>query len=376
MKITDVESFILRLPEVKLIGDALQDVLIIRIHTDEGITGIGEAHTNPFALKAIIDTPSAHISAQGIKDLLVGEDPTRISHLWDKMYRFSQTYGRRGLGIHAISGIDIALWDIAGQVAGQPIHRLLGGARRSEVRTYASDLAPPEPEAPEATVDRALAHVATGFKAVKFGWGALGRDRNADLELIRQIRAGLGPDIDILIDIGLPIPLADAVWYGEAFADERVFFLEEPLAPDDFDGWRRLVATSPTPIATGEKETTRFGFRDLIERGNLRIIQPDVARAGGITECMRIGTIAELGRVQVIPHCWSTDILVAATLHFIATVHDCPYLEFNATANPLKTDLAADPIALVNGIAQVPTKPGLGIELREDTIKRFRIDWP
>jgi L-rhamnonate dehydratase len=370
MRITDVESFILRLPEVRLIGDALQDILIVRVHTDEGITGIGEVHTLPAAAKAIIDAPSAHISAQGLKDLLIGEDPRDIARLWDRMYHFSQTYGRRGLAIHTISGIDIALWDILGKVAGQPVYRLLGGARRRSVDVYASDLAR---DTPEEEIARAQELVAQGYKAVKFGWGTLGGDTDGDIARFARLRQALGPDIDIMVDMGLPVPLQDAVKLGTALAEHRVFFLEEPLSPDDFEGWRRLVAASPTPIATGEKEGTRFGFRDLMERGGLRIIQPDVARAGGLSECMRIAALAEIRGVQVIPHCWSSDILVAATLHFIATLSDCPYLEYNVMDQPLRTDLAVDPIMPVDGRVPVPEKPGLGIELREDTIARFRV---
>ncbi len=370
MRITDIETIVLRLPEVQLIGDALQDLLIVRVHTDESVTGIGEVHTLPLAAKAIIEAPSAHISAQGLKDLLIGEDPRDISRLWDRMYHYSQTYGRRGLAIHTISGIDIALWDILGKIAGQPVYRLLGGARRKMVDVYASDLAR---ATPEAEIERAQELAARGYKAVKFGWGDLGGDTDSDIARFAKLRAALGPDVDIMVDMGLPVPLADAIRLGEALAEQRVFFLEEPLSPDDFEGWQRLVAASPTPIATGEKEATRFGFRDLMERGGLRIIQPDVARAGGLTECLRIAALAELRGVQVIPHCWSSDILVAATLHFIATLKDCPYLEYNVMEQPLRTDLAVDPIVPVAGRVSVPEAPGLGIALCDDTIERFRV---
>ncbi|MEX2643303.1 MAG: mandelate racemase/muconate lactonizing enzyme family protein [Acetobacterales bacterium] len=370
MRITDIESFILRLPDVQLIGDALQDILIVRVHTDEGLTGIGEVHTNPYAAKAIIDTPSSHISAQGLKGLLVGEDPRDINRLWDRMYHFSQTYGRRGLGIHAISGIDIALWDLLGKATGQPVYRLLGGARQKQVDVYASDLVR---DTPEAEIERAQELVGRGYGAVKFGWGTLGGDTDGDIARFARLRDALGPDVDIMVDMGLPVPLKEAIRLGQALAEQRVFFLEEPLSPDDFDGWRRLVAASPTPIATGEKESTRFGFRDLIERGDLPIIQPDVARAGGLTECMRIAALAELRGTRVIPHCWSSDILIAATLHFIATLTDCPYLEYNVMEQPLRTDLAVEPIVPVDGRVSVPEKPGLGVELRDDTIARFRI---
>ncbi len=369
MIITDIETIILRLPVVVANGDGLQDVLIIRVHTDEGIIGIGEAHTVPLVLKAIIDAPISQLTGQGLKKLLVGRNPLDINALWSLMYDHSASFGRRGVVIQAMSGIDIALWDILGKVCGQPIHRLLGGARRELLRAYASDLTP---ETEEDIVECARRHVASGYTAMKFGWGRLGKSVRDDLRFVEKVRAAIGDVPDIMIDMGNPVLLEDALWLGDSLADHRVAFLEEPLSPDDLDGFARLTARSRTPIATGEKETTRFGFRDLIERGGLRIIQPDVARCGGITEMMRIVALAEIRGVRVIPHCWATDILVSATAQVLATLKDAPYLEFNATGNPLKTDLLRDPIVPVDGFVRVPQGPGLGIALNEDTVEQFR----
>jgi L-alanine-DL-glutamate epimerase-like enolase superfamily enzyme len=369
MIITDVESIILRLPTVVANGDGLQDVLLIRVHTDEGIVGIGEAHTVPLVLKAIIDAPVSQLTGQGLKQMLIGKDPRDINALWSMMYDHTTTYGRRGVVIQAISGIDIALWDILGKATGQPIHRLLGGGYRTQLRAYASDLTPSTEDEIVASAER---HRAAGYSAIKFGWGKLGRDIRADVRWIERVRTTLGDDIDMMVDMGTPIPLDDAIWLGDALADYGVFFLEEPLSPDDLDGFARLTARSPTPIATGEKETTRFGFRDLIDRGGLRIIQPDVARCGGITEIMRIATLAEAKGARVIPHCWATDILVAATAHVLATFKDAPYLEVNATVNPLRTDLLTEPMRPLDGFVAVPDGPGLGIDLNEATIDRYR----
>ena len=373
MKITDVEGIVLRLPEVREIGDGCQSILLIKVHTDEGITGIGEAHTNPMVSQAVLESPLCSVSASGLKRLLIGENPLHINRLYDKLYKHTQTYGRRGAVMHVISGIDIALWDILGKVTGQPIHQLLGGARKSRHRVYASDLAPVTP-GPDALLEQAQGHVANGYKAMKFGWGGLGADPRADAREIGKIRAALGDEIDIMVDMGFAIPLEDAMYLGRALAEHRVFFLEEPLAPDDLRGFARLTAVSPTPIATGEKESTQYPYIDLMDRGGLRIIQPDVARVGGISETMRIAALAESRGVRVIPHCWSTDILVAATLHVIATLRDCPYLEYNVTPNPLRTDLLANPLRPSGGEIEVPTGPGLGIELNEDTIAHYRIE--
>jgi L-alanine-DL-glutamate epimerase-like enolase superfamily enzyme len=369
MKITDVETILLRLPVVREIGDGCQTICVIRVHTDEGIVGIGEAHTNPLAAKAVIDSPLYSVSAQGLKHVLVGEDPRDVNRLWDKMYRHSQTYGRRGLLMHALSGIDLALWDILGKSVGQPIHRLLGGARKREHYAYASDLSQPTLEE---TIDLALRHKQAGYRAMKFGWGALGKDARSDIAVAARLRQALGPDFDIMIDMGFSVPLDHAIRLGRAYAEHDIYFLEEPLSPDDVTGFAKLVAASPTPIATGEKASHEFDYLDLMDRGQLRIIQPDIARMGGITATMRVVAHAEARNVRVIPHCWSTDILVAATLHCISTMHDCPYLEYNVTDNPLRTDLLVDPIRPRAGVVAVPDKPGLGIELREDTLARYR----
>ncbi len=369
MRITDVEGLMLRLPEVREIGDGCQNILIIRIHTDEGIIGIGEAHTNPLVSKAILDAPLCSVSASGLRRLLIGDDPRDINRIYDKLYRETQTYGRRGALMHVLSGIDIALWDILGKVAGLPIYRLLGGARRDKIAAYASDLSQPSLDA---TIALARKHQADGYRAMKFGWGGLGHDPKEDVRIAAAIRKAVGDGTDIMIDMGFPVPLDQALYLGLKLADHGIYFLEEPLAPDDLGGFAKLVAASPTPIATGEKESTQYPYIDLMDRGGLRIIQPDVARVGGISEMMRIVAHAEARGVRVIPHCWSTDILVAATLHVVATIRDCPYLEFNATDNPLRTDLLVSPIRPVDGFVRVPDGPGLGIELNDETLRRYR----
>jgi L-alanine-DL-glutamate epimerase-like enolase superfamily enzyme len=369
MKIVDIESVMVRLPEVRAIGDGCQTILIIKVKTDEGIVGIGEAHSNPLVSQAILDAPLCSISSSGLRELLIGEDPRDINRLYDLMYKRSVTYGRRGAAMHVISGIEIALWDILGKATGQPIHRLLGGARKTAFHAYASDLAPATAKGAVALAER---HAAKGYKAVKLGWGGLGGNPKDDAAMVGRVRKAVGPKVDLMLDMGFPIPLDDAIWLGRALAEHEVYFLEEPLSPDDLAGFAKLVQVSPTPIATGEKETTQYPFLQLMDQGGLRIIQPDVQRVGGIGESMRIATHAAARGVRMIPHCWSTDILVAATLHVIATMPDCPYLEFNVMDNPLCTELTKEPIRAVKGVVQVPTKPGLGIELNEKTIAKYR----
>src|SRR5258708_208158 len=190
MKITDIEGVMVRLPAVKPIGDGCQTILIIKVKTDEGLVGIGEAHSNPLVSKAILDAPLCSISSSGLRELLIGQDPRDINRLYDLMYKRSVTYGRRGAVMHVISGIEIALWDILGKATGQPIHRLLGGARKTAFNAYASDLAP---DTAKGAVKLAERHAAAGYKAVKLGWGGLGGNPKEDAALVGPVRKAGGP---------------------------------------------------------------------------------------------------------------------------------------------------------------------------------------
>lgn len=367
-RITDVRCTIVRLPVVRPIGDGCQTVAIVEVDTNIGITGLGEAHTNPLVTKSIIDSPMCHSSTNGLRNVLVGENPFDIQHLWDKMRAATLIFGRRGAGVHAISAVDIALWDILGKACGLPIWRLLGGRSRS-IDVYASDLSP---ASLDGAIETAKRHVDSGYPAVKFGWGQLGGNRKNDAQFVKEIRKTVGDDIDIMVDLGLPTSFDNARYLSDAFADDGVFFLEEPLAPDDIDGYRKLVDYSPTPIATGEKDDTLAPFIELIDRGGLNIIQPDVARVGGISEALRILHYAEAKRVAVIPHCWSTDILVAATLQIISVSSLTPYLEFNVTDNPIRRNLCAVPFVPQDGRIAPTEKPGLGVELNRDFVEEYR----
>lgn len=369
MKITEIETTILRLPQVVENGDGLQDLLVVHVHTDAGIVGIGEIHTAPLVARAIIDAPVSQMTAQGFRQLLVGRDPRRINALWRLMYDHSTTYGRRGVVMNAISGIDIALWDILGKSLGAPVHALIGGAVRDWMDAYASDLTPPTIEE---IVELARRHRDAGFRAMKFGWGGLGADVRQDAAFAAAVRDAVGPDIAIMLDMGVARPFDEVAWLARALAESEVAFLEEPLSPDDLDGFRELVRMSPTPIATGEKATSRFEFRDLMERGGLRIVQPDVARVGGITEILRIAAHAELRRVRMIPHCWGSDILVSATAQVLSVQAEPTPLEFNVMDNPLRTELLENPIRPADGRIATPAGPGLGIRLNEETLRRYR----
>lgn len=373
MKITDVEAIILRQPQMDVSqADGSQDALLIRVHTDEGITGVGEVDSLPPVIKAIVDAPASHANASGLKALLIGENPLEIDRLWEKMFRGSIYYGRRGPAIHAMSGIDIALWDIKGQALGQPISRLLGGPHAATIRAYASTLMP---ETPDETRQVVADLVERGFTAIKLGWGPWGRDQDLDLALARAAREAAGDQIELMFDIGLGWPNANhAICQVRRLADVRPYWIEEPLAPDDVDGYAKLADAVETPIAAGEHDSSRWGFRELIDRARVDVIQPDVTRAGGISECLRIGQMAALRGVSTVTHSWSTGIIKAASLHVLAALPGATFFEYCVQETELNQALTVDRFPLdTNGHVAFPTAPGLGIEIDEAVVEQYRV---
>jgi len=317
MKIVDIKTTILRQPNVKPIADGIQDLLVIEVLTDEGIIGIGEVHSSPYIAQAIIEAPMSHVSAIGLKQILIGRNPLEREILWRDMYRNSSVYGRRGITIHAISGIDIALWDILGKVTQMPVYMLMGGGYNQKVKAYASMLMPNSIEEIKKEVNKV---VEEGFQAIKLGWGPLGDDIDSNLELISSIRGITGKEMDIMIDVGYGMEMNKALQMVKGLEEFNIFFLEEPLSPDDLEGFARLSLKTDIAIATGEKETTYYGFRDLIRIGKVDIIQPDIARVGGLTESKKILDLATKEGITCIPHCWSSDIFLSATLQLVSCI--------------------------------------------------------
>ena len=370
MRITDVEALVLSMPQIDVeAADSTQDALIVRVHTDEGIVGLGEVDASPTVVKAVIDAPPSHAISSGLREVLIGEDPLDIERLWDKMYQGSIFYGRRGVSVMAMSGLDIALYDIVGQKLGVPVYQLLGGARRKTIPAYASTLMPDTPEEAE---EHARELAGRGFRALKFGWGPFGRNDDLDEELVAAVRRGAGEGPEILLDIGFGWRNADqAIKMTRRIERYRPFLIEEPLLPDDLDGYARLADAVDVPIAAGEENTTRYEFRDLLERGRVDIVQPDVTRCGGLTEAKRIAALAHAMGKPCIPHAWSTGVISAASLHLIATIPNALYLEYCVRPNPLNTSLVKNPVQIRDGVATVPEAPGLGVELDEDQLARF-----
>lgn len=368
MKITNVDAIILRLPVRRAVADGTQDDLLIRVETDEGIVGYGEVDTSPEAGKASIDAEMSHGTCYGLGEIVVGQDPMDIEQIWELMYRKALYYGRHGVAVHAMSGIDMALWDILGKAAGQPVHKLLGGSFLSEVQAYASMLMP---ESTEEVRERVRRYVEEGFKALKFGYGPLGKDVRRDVALAAAAKEAAGEGVEVMIDIGHGYTLKMAMQAAREFEQIGIFWMEEPLPPDDFEGYRALCPSTSLRIAAGEQEAGRWAFRRLIWECGLDVIQPDISRAGGLTEAKRIAFMAHEANRPCVPHAFRTGVLVAACLHLIAAIPNSLFLEFSVTESALRRELLTEPFRVIDGKVAVPGKPGLGIEINQATVKKY-----
>jgi len=370
MKITDVETIYVRQTEVKEQCDSGQDALIVKITTDAGITGIGEVDSSPLAAKGAIDGPFSHTVATGLKHVILGEDPFETEYLWHKMYTANIYAGRRGIGIHAMSGIDLALWDIKGKALGLPCWKLLGGGFHKKLRCYASSLFG---ATPEKTYELARRYREQGFTAVKFGWAPMGQDAKLDVELVRQGRKGIGEDGDLMIDAGLVWDAKTALQRARAFEEFDIFWLEEPLRPDDYEGYRKLSAATSIRIAAGEEESNRLSYLELMDRGQVDVVQIDLTRSGGFTEAMKIASLAHDRGLVVANHGFTTYINVMAALHFLNSIPNALIVEFVAEEETtLRNLITRQRPQAEEGFLSIPDAPGLGIELDEDNIARLR----
>jgi len=388
MKITEVEAIVLDTgkdypdPSVAVEAHGVRFISLLKITTDEGITGWSDIETQPQLGKTIVEAPSGgQIGFESLQQALVGEDPLERERLWQKMYRYLAYYGRQGAGMHMLSGADIALWDIAGKAFGQPICKLLGAKYRQRVKAYASTLFRPTPEA----MRRAVAgYVDQGFQAIKFGWGAFGYDLSLDVQLIRAAREEAGPKIDLMVDGG---------WYGTRYEDPYrpravkdwirmvdilesydIFWLEDFLHPENFSGYAEVAqATRKLRIAAGEQLSGYAEFERLANEGHVHTLQPDLSRCGGLTAGRQIAEMAQRRGIDCVPHAWLTDLLKAASLQLNAYLMDSLYLEFNVSSASLLTNLCKEQIKLVDGFIPVPEGPGLGVEVDEAMMAKYRV---
>lgn len=368
MKITEVVCQILRIPNVVAKTASSQDSVLVRVRTDTGLEGIGEADSSPEVVKAIIDAPFSHNIASGLRQIVVGEDPLAHERLWDNMYRRTMYFGRKAVGITAMAAIDMALWDLKGKHFGEPIHRLLGGQRHERIRAYASILFGRDGRE---TRDIARRWTEAGYTAVKFGWEPMGQNERLDLELVAGAREGLGENT-LLIDAGCVWDARTALRRAEAFAEFRPEWLEEPLREDDVGGYAWLRDRSPIPIAAGEGECGRESFRELIDRRALDVYQVDLSRCGFTDAAYIKSRVEEIG-ARLCNHCYTSPITVAASLHWLSTCRDAFLFEDCVEDSPLRHELTTERIQAEQGWIQVPSGPGLGVTLNEDFVRRYLV---
>jgi len=370
MKITNVEAIVLKLPDISSAADGTQDDLIIKVETDEGITGYGEVDTAPYVGKAVVDAYMSHGTCFGLREIVLGNDPFDYEQIWNEMWAKTYYYGRSGPVIHVMSGIDMAIWDIMGKSAGKPVHKLLGGSYVQKVRPYASALMPEHKDDVKAMVEK---YVSSGYTAIKFGWGPLGYDIKRDLELVETARKSAAGHIEIMIDIGKRYTLKQAMQVARAMEQMNIFWLEEPLAAEDYTGYRRLTESTTMRIATGEEESGRLAFARLIRESGVDVIQPDISRCGGLTEAKKIASLAADNHITLVPHAFKTGILVAASIQLIAALPGVPFLEFSVTESAIRKELLLKPFVQKDGFVAVPETPGLGIELNPEVIRKYGV---
>lgn len=382
MKIVDVELMVLKSEGLYNKPDGAEEPLgptfmgLVKVTTDAGIVGYSDMETAAPVAKACVDTPKWSKDEgmefmDGLRSLLVGQNPLEVERLWYRMYRGSIYYGRRGAAIQTISAIDIALWDICGKAYGQPVHVLLGGKWRNKVKAYGSTLFRPTPDAMR---EAAKVYLDQGFEAVKFGWGDFGKDRRMDVRLVEAGREALG-DKDLMVDTGWFVERTpkEAIQIVKAIEQFEPYFVEELLHPEDYDGYRQVAQSTHLRIACGEQEATDWGFQMLIERGGVDVLQPDLSRCGGLTVGRKIVHMAERANRLVIPHSWSSDLLTAASLHLLAFQRRAEFVEFNTSQGPLSRLLIREPLALKDGFLEVPDGPGLGVEVNHAVIDQYRV---
>jgi len=374
MKITNVRTHVLEAALSKPFAYSrawydTRTAMLVEIETDVGLTGWGECY-GPARMTAAV--------VQSMASWLIGENPLRTDFLWQSIYARLRDHGQKGVVVEGLSGVDIALWDIKGKRFAVPVYQLLGGAFRTEVQAYATGLYRQKSGDPlRYLAEEAAGYVAEGFKAVKLkvGFGV-----EEDAAVTRAVRLAIGADVALMVDANHAYDAVSAIRLGRKIEEYDIGWFEEPVPPEDLAGYRAVKAALTIPIAGGECEFTRFGFRELLVSHAVDIIQPDTCAAGGLSECKKIADMAEAFGVRYNPHVWGTGIAIAASLHLLAGVPTHtptslaplqPMLEFDRTEHPIRQAILTRPIEHVGGMVRVPDGPGLGIEVNREALLSF-----
>ena len=384
-RITDIEVIAVHSPEGSADDlDGTADTVIVKVHDAAGRYGFGETDAPPQVVHSFLTMPTAHLWSRNALEILRGADAVEVSALWQKLYDGTFWPGRRGLGMHAISAIDVALHDLAGKQLGLPAYKLMGGARRERLRPYCTIYPGLAHGRPAADLMHEIgrqfdAALAAGFRAVKME--VLFYDLVTDRELIGLIRQGrhmLGPDILMALDFGYRWQnWHDALYVLDRVEDCDIFFAEATLQHDDLDGHARLADKARVRICGAEAAATRWEVREWLTRGRVGVVQPNITRGGGLTEIRRIADMCELHGAEVIPHGWKTGITSAVGRHFQAACPAAPVFEYVSPQvfdSPLRRELVWPEPVVTDGTMALPEGPGLGIMLNEDLVARWRRD--
>ena len=353
------------------------DAAIISVETDSGLTGWGEAKAGVGSSgpsRAVVETVNDEFGPA-----LVGLDPMRITSLWDLMYngpragyatergRGFPVLGRRGVTMSAMSGVDMALWDLLGKAHGVPVATLWGGPRSDTMPAYASG----GWAGVDGIGEQLNGYVEHGFSAVKMRVGIMDGDVATSVARVRSAREALGPDIDLMADAHGTYNSTDAMRFAAGVEDVNLRWFEEPVNADDIAAASRVRASTRTPIAAGESESTRFDFRELINHGAVDVLQPDLAICGGPTEARRIAALAETHQLELAPHCWGSALSFNAGVTLAFTSSAARIIEYSLGGNPLLREMPIDPPVVENGVVAAPTRPGFGFEPRPDFLRTY-----
>jgi len=348
--------------------------LVVELTTDTGITGWGDGYGPPWIHETIIK--------RHFESILIGANPLEGDKLWELLYNELRDHGQKGVVIQAISSIDCALWDIRGKHFGVPTHVLMGGPIRTEIQAYATGFYRKSDDMKEnhrLMKEEAELYLAQGFKAMKI---KVGFTFEEDVALVKFIREIVGPDIELYIDANHGCDTISAIKLSKAVEQYDIGWFEEPCEPEDLKAYKEIKAKTNIPMAGGECDFTRYGFRDILLSEAIDIIQPDTAAAGGLTECKKIADMASVFGVRYQPHCWGTGIGLSVALQLISVLPNpvpamCakqPMLEYDQTPHPFRQGLLVDPVRIENGIAYLPTGPGLGVEINREILMKYKIN--
>lgn len=387
MKITAIKSHVLQYDLPEELGYSQQyyakrTAHLVEVQTDEGVTGWGECFgpgNVAIANKCIVENV--------IQPLVLGSDPLDRDVIWHRVYNLLRDHGQKGMSMQSLSGVDIALWDIAGKVAGLALHKMIGGAHRTRVKAYGYGMMLKRESAEDHVsrfIDEAAAIRDMGFAATKMKVGLGARN---DVKLCQAVRRGVGPEFRFMVDANHAYTTSDAFYVGHALEELDAYWFEEPVAPEDLDGYRELRSGLKVNISGGEAEFNRWGWRSILENRGLDIAQPEVCALGGVSEYLRVLALCHAHFTPVINHVWGSAIAVATNLQLLAAMPPLPgglfpwepMLEFDTTDNKFRDELLSVPLNIqeqvksTGGFVAVPEGPGIGVEPDPDFIKKFEV---